>query len=70
MAFETGDRVEWDWAQGSAAGRIEEIHHTRISRLLKGSRIVRNGSAENPALVIRHEKGGEVLKLASEVRHA
>ena len=70
MTYEKGERVEWDWATGSASGRIEEIHADRIERTLKGSRIVRNGSADNPALVIRHEDGGEVLKLASEVRRA
>lgn len=70
MSIEPDDRVEWDWGRGTASGRVAEIHTERTVRVIKGSRIVRNGSPGNPAVVIRQDDGGEVLKLASELRLA
>ena len=69
-SFRTGDRVEWDWGRGTANARVEEILPRRVSRTIKGKRIRRNGSPERPALLLRQEDGGRVLKLASEVRKA
>ncbi|MFD2855503.1 DUF2945 domain-containing protein [Seohaeicola zhoushanensis] len=57
-----------DLGPGHPSGRVTEILPERTIRIIKGSRIVRNGSPENPAVVIRMDDGGEVLKLASEVR--
>ncbi|GHF69345.1 DUF2945 domain-containing protein [Seohaeicola zhoushanensis] len=68
MTISKDDRVEWTWGRGTPSGRVTEILPERTIRIIKGSRIVRNGSPENPAVVIRMDDGGEVLKLASEVR--
>jgi hypothetical protein len=62
-----GDRVSWVWGQGRAYGEVAEVHTEKVTRTLKGSQITRNGSAEDPALLLRQEDGTEVLKLASEV---
>lgn len=68
--FRTGDRVEWDWGRGTASARIEAILPRRVSCIIKGKRIRRNGTPARPALLLRQEDGGRVLKLASEVRKA
>ncbi|MFD2740413.1 DUF2945 domain-containing protein [Sulfitobacter aestuarii] len=68
--YSEGDRVEWDWGQGVGQGRVEEIHKCKLTRKIKGSEITRNGSDDNPALVIVQEDGDQVLKLSSEVRRA
>lgn len=63
-----GDYVAWRWAHGLAQGTIVEIHPSRTEITSKGKRIIRNGSPENPALIITHKSGNPVLKLQSEVQ--
>ncbi|NAZ37405.1 DUF2945 domain-containing protein [Rubellimicrobium sp. CFH 75288] len=65
-----GDRVRWNWGTGTAEGHVAERFERRVSRTLKGSRIVRNGSKDDPALLIEQEDGARVLKLSSEVERA
>ena len=63
-----GDWVAWKWAGGMAEGEILEINPERTEIVSKGSRIVRNGTEDNPAVVIFHYKSGnQVLKLQSEL---
>ena len=70
MAIRTGTSVSWSWGNGSAEGKVVEIHHDKVTRTLKGSEITRNGSADDPALLIEQEDGSTVLKLQSEVERA
>jgi len=69
-AFHIGDRVAWNWAQGSGEGKIRQRFERRVQRTLKGSRIVRNGTKDNPAYLIEQEDGGQVLKRGSELSRA
>jgi hypothetical protein len=62
--------VRWNWASGTATGTIREVHKDKVTRKLKGSEITRNGSADDPAIVIEQEDGDHVLKLVSEVDKA
>lgn len=68
MTPETGEIVHWHWGQGIGSGRVMERHPCRISRRIDGVEIVRNGSPDNPALVIAQDDGSQVLKLESELR--
>lgn len=63
-----GDAVAWKWANGVAEGKIVRIVQDRVQIETKGKIITRNGSKKNPALVIKHNSGTNVLKLASEVQ--
>lgn len=65
-----GTRVEWEWGDGTAKGKIEEIHEESISRTIDGSEVFRKGSRENPAYVISQDDGTTVLKRKSEVERA
>ena len=67
MARSIGDTVKWNWGQGTADGRITQIYKERVSKTLKGSEIVREGSDDNPAYLIEQEDGDQVLKLESEL---
>ncbi|MAY87381.1 MAG: DUF2945 domain-containing protein [Pseudooceanicola sp.] len=69
MAIRKGSTVEWDWGNGTAEGKVTERHEDRIERKINGSYISRNGSSDDPALVIEQDDGQKVLKLVSEVRH-
>jgi len=62
-----GTQVSWKYGTSTATGKIESVHKEPIKRTLKGSEIHRNGSADDPALVIVQESGDRVLKLQSEV---
>lgn len=63
-----GDSVAWKWAQGIAEGVVQEVSPKRTEIMSKGKHIVRNGTPENPAIIIRHTSGTLVLKLQSEVQ--
>lgn len=67
-SYTKGDRVRWDWGQGTASGTVVERFERRVQRTLKGSKIVRRGSKDNPALLVEQSDGDQALKLASEVR--
>jgi hypothetical protein len=62
-----GAKVRWKWGSGSAEGKVEERFERRVQRILKGAKVVKNGSKENPAVLIRQEDGAKVLKLESEL---
>lgn len=66
--MKTGDSVAWQWGNGLAEGMIKSVHMEPKTITSKGKSIKRNGSEDNPALVIEHRSGNDVLKLASEVQ--
>ena len=65
-----GTQVTWKYGTGTAIGKIESTHKEPITVKIKGHDIHRNGSADDPALVIVQENGDKVLKLQSEVKAA
>jgi hypothetical protein len=70
MGYQSGDKVEWDWGDGTATCKVDETHQSSVTRTLKGTEVTRNGSSDDPALEISQEDGTKVLKLSSEVRKA
>ncbi|MGJ5619693.1 DUF2945 domain-containing protein [Sulfitobacter sp. MF3-043] len=66
--FGKGDKVEWDWGDGTAVGTVEKTYDGKVTRTLQGTEVTRNGSVDDPALYIEQEDGAGVLKLSSEVR--
>ncbi|UWR21942.1 DUF2945 domain-containing protein [Sulfitobacter sp. S190] len=68
--YSEGDKVEWDWGNGTGTGKVQKTYTQKITRKIKGSEVTRDGSEDDPALFIEQEDGDEVLKLSSEVRAA
>lgn len=68
--IQEGDKVEWNWAGSTAAGTIKSIFHTKTTRHIKGTEVVKHGTKDNPALMINQDDGDRVLKLLSEVEKA
>lgn len=66
--MKSGDSVAWQWANGLAEGTVKSVHAERTEIMSKGKHIVRNGSADNPAVIISHASGNDVLKLANEIQ--
>ena len=61
-AYQVGEKVRWQWDQGSAEGRVKKVYRQKITR---------KGSENCPAYFIGQTDGdGEILKLHSErIRH-
>jgi hypothetical protein len=66
-SYDKGAAVRWHWGTGEAHGRVVERFERRVQRTIKGERIVRNGSKDNPAYLIE-TKDSRVLKLGSELQ--
>jgi hypothetical protein len=62
-----GSKVKWKWGSGTAEGKVEERFERRVQRTIKGAKVVKNGSKENPAVLIVQDDGDKVLKLESEL---
>lgn len=69
-SFREGQKVCWQWGAGAADGKIVERFERRVQRTLKGSKIVRNGSKDDPAYLVEQSDGDKVLKLGSELDEA
>lgn len=67
--FRKGAPVTWHWGSGTAKGKVAEVFERRVSRTIEGKRISRNGTADNPAVLVEQEDGGKALKRASELSH-
>jgi hypothetical protein len=67
-SFRKGQAVHWNWGSGTAEGKVAERFDRRVQRTIKGSRIVRNGTKEDPAYLIEQDDGDKVLKLGSELQ--
>ncbi len=65
-----GTEVQWSWGNGTATGTVVAVHREKVTRTLAGSEITRNGSDDDPALLIEQADGARVLKLRSEVDRA
>jgi hypothetical protein len=68
--FRKGELVRWHWSTGTATGMIAEAFERRVQRTLKGSKIIRNGTHDNPAYLIEQGDGDRVLKRGSELSKA
>ena len=65
-----GTKVSWKYGTGTATGKIESIHKEATEQTIKGHKIHRNGTPDDPALLIVQDNGDKVLKLQSEVKAA
>lgn len=62
-----GTAVRWRWGAHQAEGKVAESFTRDVTRTIKGERIKRKASAEEPAYLIVQADGGRVLKSHSEV---
>lgn len=66
-AYAVGEKVAWSWGKGEASGKVTEVFRKRVQRTLKGARIVRRASEDNPAYLIEQPDGAKALKSHSEL---
>ncbi|AUC55588.1 DUF2945 domain-containing protein [Sagittula sp. P11] len=68
--YDEGDKVAWDWGNGTASGTVVNKYTRKITLKIKGSEVTRDADEDNPAYRIEQEDGDEVLKKGSELRKA
>lgn len=68
--YKAGDYVAWKWATGMGHGTVVEVRSERTEITSRGKHIVRNGTTDNPAVIIHDHNGTPVLKRASELQKA
>lgn len=66
--YNQGDKVEWDWGNGTAKGTIEKVYRQKTTRKINGSEVTRDASDDEPAYYIEQSGDGAALKSHSEVR--
>ncbi|MDG2530120.1 DUF2945 domain-containing protein [Caulobacter endophyticus] len=59
--------VTWRWGAHEARGKVLQRFDRRVTRTIKGEKITRNGSPEEPAYLVGQADGGRVLKSESEL---
>jgi hypothetical protein len=66
--YQTNTKVEWDWGDATAEGYVREVFREKVTKTIKGTKVTRNGSEDDPAYIIEQQDGDKVLKLHSEIR--
>ena len=68
--FRKGAAVTWSWGAHEAQGKVAESFVEDVARTIKGERVKRKASPEEPAYLIEQEDGDRVLKSHSELKRA
>ncbi|HEY4194981.1 MAG TPA: DUF2945 domain-containing protein [Mucilaginibacter sp.] len=63
-----GDKVEWNWGASKAEGKIVKEYDKPVTKTIKGTKVKRNASKDEPAYKIEQENGNKVLKSESELK--
>ena len=66
--IDKGTTVSWKWGTGKATGKVVEKSTHKVTKTIKGARVTRNASTENPGLTIKQANGKTVLKSKREVK--
>lgn len=65
--FKVGASVNWKWLGNVIEGVVLKVFTEPTIREIKGKKIKRNGSSENPAYLVKSLAGNEALKLGTEL---
>lgn len=67
MQFRKGSSIQWRWLGNTIEGVVLGVFTQPIVREIKGKKIKRNRSEENPAYLVKSAAGNEALNLGSEI---
>ena len=68
--YNVGDKVKWSWGSGTATGKITERFTDTVERTIKGNKVKRNASNDDPAYMVEQDDGDRALKSHSELKKA
>ncbi|MFI5160397.1 MAG: DUF2945 domain-containing protein [Sphingobacteriales bacterium] len=63
-----GGNVHWKWGAHEAEGKIVAKHDKPVEKTIKGAKVKRKASKDEPAYEIKQEDGSKVLKSESELK--
>ena len=63
-----GDTVHWQWGKYEAEGKIEKEYDEPVNKTIKGAKVKRKASKDEPAYEIKQKDGSKVLKSESELK--
>lgn len=63
-----GDTVHWNWGAHEAEGEIVKEHTATTTKTIKGTKVKRESSKDEPAYEIKQSNGAKVLKSESELK--
>jgi hypothetical protein len=66
-SFRKGQKISWKWGPHEAQGVVVERFERRVQRTIEGARIVRRGTPDNPAYLVRTDDGKVALKRGTEL---
>jgi len=67
MGIAVGDKVKWNWGNGTGTGEVTERFTSKVTRTIKGTEVTWDGNPDDPAFMIEQEDGDRVLKSNSEL---
>lgn len=68
--YSEGTKVQWNWGNGTATGKIQTVYTQKTTHKIKGTDVTREASKDEPAYYITQDDGDHVLKSHSEVEKA
>ncbi|MEO9863977.1 MAG: DUF2945 domain-containing protein [Yoonia sp.] len=68
--YNKGDKVEWNWGDGTGTGQVEKSYTEKVTRKISGTEVTRDADSDNPAYYIKQDDGDAVLKSESELSKA
>lgn len=69
-AYAVGATVSWSWGKGEAKGKVAQAFTKRVQRTIKGAKVTRRATEDNPAYLVEQEDGSKALKSHSELDKA
>lgn len=63
-----GQKAIWTWGANTAEGKVVERFTKDVTRTIKGTRVKRHASEDEPAYLLEQKDGGRVLKSESELK--
>lgn len=66
--FRKNSKVYWKWLGKNIEGVVLATYFEPVTKELKGKKIKRNGSDQNPAYLVQSLAGNQALKLQSELQ--
>lgn len=66
--YSEGTKIEWDWGQGTAEGKIVAVYTQKRTLKIDDSDVTREASEDCPSYKIEQGDGQTVFKSHSEVR--
>lgn len=63
-----GQSTEWKWGKNAGEGQVAEKFTSDVTRIVKGTKVVRRATSDEPAYLLKQKDGGRVLKSESELK--